>query len=232
MRADALLSRFGYCSRREASRWFKANQMIFCGRLVRSGAQQVDVAGVLINGRPVEFPDGLYVAFYKPLGIVCSHAQDEGASIYEFLPDSWQRRKPPVTSVGRLDKETEGLLLLTDNGDFVHKLTSPSHHIQKTYELTTSEDIPQEAIKRFASGQFYLRGEPQPCLPAQLVIHSPRRASLTLTEGRYHQVRRMMSAVGAPVLSLLRRSIGDLSLEGLQLKPGEWKSVDPKLFNK
>ena len=128
--------------------------------------------------------------------------------IYDLLPFQWRHRNPAVSSVGRLDKETSGLLLLTDDGKFIHRMTSPRHHVAKVYEAVTEEDIPTEAVELFASGTLTLNGEPRPCAPALLEIREPRRALLTLTEGKYHQVRRMLAAVGAPVLSLCRVSIG------------------------
>lgn len=170
---------------------------------------------------------GLYAALYKPEGYTCSHDDGEGDLIYDLLPFQWRHRNPAVSSVGRLDKETSGLLLLTDDGKFIHRMTSPRHHVAKVYEAVTEEDIPTEAVELFASGTLTLNGEPRPCAPALLEIREPRRALLTLTEGKYHQVRRMLAAVGAPVLSLCRVSIGSLHLDSLNLKPGEWAPIRP-----
>lgn len=150
-----------------------------------------------------------------------------GDLIYDLLPFQWRNRNPAVSSVGRLDKETSGLLLLTDDGKFIHRMTSPRHHVAKVYEAVTEEDIPTEAVELFASGTLTLNGETRPCAPALLEIREPRRALLTLTEGKYHQVRRMLAAVGAPVLSLCRVSIGSLHLDSLNLKPGEWAPIRP-----
>ena len=106
-------------------------------------------------------------------------------------------------------------------------MTSPKHHVPKVYEAVTEEDIPAEAVDMFASGTFTLDGEDRPCAPAALEILEPRRARLTLTEGKYHQVRRMLAAVGAPVASLCRISIGSLRLDELNLEPGEWTPIRP-----
>lgn len=227
MRLDALLSRYGYCSRREAPGWIKRHSITFKGEACTSPRDKVQTEDVLVDGDPVEFPDGLYVALNKPLGYTCSHDGEEGDVIYDLLPFQWRHRNPAVSSVGRLDKETSGLLLITDDGKFIHRMTSPRHHVPKVYEAVTEEDIPAEAVELFASGTLTLHGEDRPCSPARLEIMEPRRARLTLTEGKYHQVRRMLAAVGAPVVSLCRISIGPLNLDSLHLEPGEWMPVNP-----
>lgn len=230
MRLDALLSRYGYCSRREAPGWIKRHSITFKGEPCTSTTAKVQPEGILVDGEPVEFPDGLYAALYKPLGYTCSHDDEEGDVIYDLLPFQWRHRNPAVSSVGRLDKETSGLLLITDDGKFIHRMTSPRHHVDKVYEAVTEEDIPTEAVKLFASGSFTLIGEDRPCAPAALELLEPRRARLTLTEGKYHQVRRMLAAVGAPVASLCRISIGSLHLDALNLEPGEWTPIRPDML--
>lgn len=229
MRIDAILSRYGYCSRREAAGWVKRGRVTLGGEPVRSASAKADPAAVRIDGRPVEFVNGLYVALHKPLGYTCSH-KEEGELVYDLLPQQWLNRSNGVSTVGRLDKETSGLLLVTDDGAFVHALTSPKKHVPKVYEFETSAPIPAEAVALFASGELLLEGETTPCLPAELQIEAPCRGRLTLHEGRYHQVRRMLAAVGAPVVVLSRIAMGPLRLQDLQLAPGEWVEIDPGLF--
>lgn len=229
MRTDALLSRFGYCSRREASAWIKRGRVQYRGQVVTSVSDKVEVADVLVDGEPVPFAEGLYVAFHKPLGCTCSH-REEGELVYDLLPEMWLARNPAVNTVGRLDKETSGLLLLTDDGKFEHAMTSPRRHVPKVYEFSSSAPIPPEAVGLFASGELMLQGEKTPCLPAELVITGENTGRLTLHEGRYHQVRRMLAAVGAPVQTLCRVEIGPMKLSDLNLKPGEWVAFDPNLF--
>ncbi|HBD70579.1 MAG TPA: rRNA pseudouridine synthase, partial [Akkermansia muciniphila] len=156
MRLDALLSRYGYCSRREAPGWIKRHSITFKGKPCSSPTDKVQAEGILLDGEPVEFPDGLYAALYKPEGYTCSHDDGEGDLIYDLLPFQWRHRNPAVSSVGRLDKETSGLLLLTDDGKFIHRMTSPRHHVAKVYEAVTEEDIPTEAVELFASGTLTL----------------------------------------------------------------------------
>ena len=226
MRIDALLSRFGYCSRREVAQWLKRGRVTRNGEVVKSVNEKAEPQEVLVDGAPVEFPDGIYVALNKPLGCTCSH-KEEGELVYDLLPAQWLRRNPVVNTVGRLDKETSGLLLLTDDGAFEHAQTSPKRHVPKVYAFTTASPVPQAAVAQFASGEFMLQGERTPCLPAELVITGECTGRLTLHEGRYHQVRRMLAAVGAPVESLERIEIGPLKLAELNLAPGEWVEIDP-----
>ena len=230
MRTDALLSRFGYCSRREVAQWLKRGRVTHRGVQVKSPNEKVEPEDVLVDGEPVEFPKGLYVALNKPLGCTCSH-KEEGELVYDLLPPQWLRRNPCVNTVGRLDKETSGLLLLTDDGAFEHAQTSPKHHVPKVYAFTTEEPVPAESVALFASGEFMLQGERTPCLPAELVLESECAGRLTLHEGRYHQVRRMLAAVGSPVLTLERVAIGPLRLEDLDLQPGEWVEINPAIFS-
>ena len=129
MRADAVLSQYGYCSRRDAATWVKMGRMTLNGDVVGSASAKVDPREVLIKGAAVPFVDGLYVAINKPLGCTCSH-KEQGDLVDDLLPDQWHNRKGGVQTVGRLDKETSGLLLLSDDGTFVHRLTSPKHHVQ------------------------------------------------------------------------------------------------------
>ncbi len=229
MRFDALLARYGYCSRREAALWIKAGRCVANGETVASPAVKVDPADALVDGLPVEFPNGLYVALHKPVGYICSR-NEPGRLAFDLLPERWLRRKPAVSMAGRLDKETSGLLLLSDDGDFIHRMTSPKSHVPKTYAFTTSAPVPAEAAAPFASGELFLEGETKPCLPAALTLESPCSGTLVLHEGRYHQARRMLASVGAPVVTLCRTHIGALSLAGLNLREGEWLPVDPALI--
>lgn len=190
--------------------------------------ERVDPATLLVDGEPLDHPDGLLLLLNKPLGLVCSHDQREGPNIYSLLPSRWQRRNPAVTSVGRLDKDTSGLLLLTDQSPLVHRLTSPKHKVPKVYRATVDRDLDPKWIPLFASGTLCLEGEEHPCAPAQLAIAAPREATLTLTEGRYHQVRRMFAACGATVLTLHRERFGELELG--DLAPGKWRELPLDFF--
>jgi 16S rRNA pseudouridine516 synthase len=166
---------------------------------------------------------------HKPVGLVCSHDEREGPSVYSLLPERWRRRNPVVTSVGRLDKDTSGLLLLTDQSPLVHRLTSPKHKVPKVYRATVDADLSSDLVSLFAGGTLKLAGEEQPCAPAELRLLSPREAELTLIEGRYHQVRRMFSACGINVVTLHRARFGELELG--ELPPGQWRELPLDYFN-
>ena len=140
------------------------------------------------------------------------------------MPDQWLRRNPAVTSVGRLDKDTSGLLLVTDIGPLVHRYTSPKAEIEKTYLAEVDRDLEASLIETFAKGDLMLRSEEKPCLPAKLEILAPRTARLTITEGRYHQVRRMFASQGWHVEKLHRERFGDYTLD--DLAEGEWRMVE------
>ena len=222
-RLDQLLANLGYCSRREARDFLKTHAVTVKGSPARDPAAKIDPAAVRIDGDPPDHPDGLLLLLNKPLGLVCSHDEREGPNIYSLLPPRWRRRNPVVTSVGRLDKDTSGLLLLTDLSPLVHRLTSPKHKVPKIYRATVDRDLTPELIPLFASGTLRLEGEDTPCAPAQLKLPSPREAELTLTEGKYHQVRRMFAACGATVLTLHRAQFGDLTLG--DLPAGQWREL-------
>jgi len=225
MRIDQILSRFGYCSRSEARRWVADGRVRIGPDPARSTSEKADPRTVTIDGEPVEAPGGLLALLHKPAGVVCSHDPGEGPTIYGLLPPRWSDRNPPVTSVGRLDKATTGLLLLTDLGELVHRWTSPRHKVPKLYEITVDRPLDDSLIARFAGGDLLLEGESKPCLPATLALTGAHTATLELTEGKYHQVRRMFAACGYTVTALHRSRFGSFTLEGLA--PGEWRMLDP-----
>jgi 16S rRNA pseudouridine516 synthase len=223
LRADQLLARFGYCSRREAPSWVKRGRVTQSDLPITDPTKRIDPSLTKVDGLPVEFPLGVLLAFHKPADYVCSHEEGENETIYSLLPDSLIGRIPEVTSVGRLDKDTTGLLLLTDDGTLVHRWTSPKKHVPKVYEVETDERIPLTAVELFASGTLILRSETEPCLPATLEITGPRSARITLVEGRYHQVKRMFASQECSVVKLHRSQIGHLSLG--DLPEGQWRTI-------
>ncbi len=222
-RLDQSLSRFGYCSRREAAGFIKAGRVCRGTLILRDPEERIEQVELLVDGQPIPFIERLLIVVNKPLGLVCSHDEKEGPAIYDILPEQWRRRDPQVSSIGRLDKDTSGLILITDDGVLNHRLCSPKHHEAKIYELETDRAIPVSSIELFASGTLVLAGEDKPCLPATLEITSPKQARLILTEGKYHQVRRMLSAVGCTVMKLHRSQLGKLTLG--DLAPGQWREV-------
>ena len=222
-RLDQLLANLGYCSRREARDWIKAGRVTVRGAVADDFGAKADPADVRVDGEPLDHPAGLLLLVHKPVGLVCSHDEREGPNVYALLPPRWRARNPQVTSIGRLDKDTSGLLLLTDQSELVHRLTSPKHKVPKTYHATVGADLSPDLIPLFAGGTLLLKDEKNPCAPAELKIISPRAAELTLTEGRYHQVRRMFASQGVTVLALHRARIGPFELG--DLPAGSWREL-------
>jgi 16S rRNA pseudouridine516 synthase len=221
MRVDQLLSRHGYCSRGQSRAWLKNGRISLNGEVLRDPSQKVDIKEVLIDGEPVECPDGILIVLNKPAGYICTHNPNEGPSVYELVPERWSQRNPPVTSVGRLDKDTTGVLLITDQGDWVQRWTSPKHKVPKIYEVELNQEIAPSLIPFFASGKLLLPDEEHPCLPAKLEIIRSTTARIELVEGRYHQVKRMFASQGYEVLKLHRSHFGPYTVEGLAA--GEWR---------
>jgi 16S rRNA pseudouridine516 synthase len=227
-RLDQLLANLGYCSRREARAWVADGRVTVQGAVADDFGAKADPADVRVDGEPLDHPGGLLLLLHKPVGLVCSHDGREGPDIYSLLPDRWRRRNPPVTSIGRLDKDTSGLLLLTDLSPLVHRLTSPKHKVPKVYRATLDREPAPGLAELFASGTLRLDQEDTPCAPATLKLLAPREAELTLTEGRYHQVRRMFAATGSTVLTLHRARFGELELG--DLPAGQWRELPPDTF--
>ena len=220
-RIDQILSSCGYCSRSDARAWVRQGRVTIDGLPARTAEEKYPVSRVQIDGQAVDFPDGLLVLLHKPPGYVCSHDANEGPAVYEFLPPRWSRRNPPLTTIGRLDRDTTGVLLLTDLGGLVQRWTSPRNKVPKVYHVTVDAPLKTELVSIFGSGQLHLPGEDKPCLPAALEILDSHQATLQLTEGRYHQVKRMFAHHGYQVRQLHRARFGAFELAGLN--PGEWR---------
>lgn len=225
-RVDKLLSSMGYGSRSEMARLGKA------GGITLDGAALVDVSARIavttdlpgrmrIDGEALDPVAGMVILLHKPLGMTCSH-KEAGPLVYDILPARWRRRDPAISTIGRLDKQTSGLLLLTDDGGLLHRIISPKRHVRKVYRARLARPLTGREGEAFASGQLMLEGEEKPLAPAHLEVVSETEARLTVTEGRYHQVRRMFAAMGNHVEALHRERLGGLSLpEGMA--PGAWR---------
>jgi 16S rRNA pseudouridine516 synthase len=183
---------------------------------------QVDHANIRIDGEPLDPPTGVLLMLHKPTDYTCS-TKDPGKIVYDLFPPRFRLRSPVLASVGRLDRDTSGLLLMTDDGTLLHRITHPKSHLAKVYEATLARDLNGDEDELFASGTLMLESEKEPLAPAKLEVISPRQARLTLTEGRYHQARRMFAAVGNHVEALHRSRVGGLELGALSL--GEWRTL-------
>lgn len=223
-RLDRLLANLGYGSRKEVQALVAAGKVVLDGKALKDAGARIAVDATLpermtIRGVAVDPPAPLVLLMHKPLGVTCSHKED-GQKIYDLLPRRWQIRDPGLSTVGRLDKDTSGLILITDDGDFLHRVISPKRHVPKTYLATLDRPLNGSEGDVFAAGTLMLDGEEKPLLPAQLDVVDAKTARLTITEGRYHQVRRMFAAVGNHVVSLHRERIGGITLPD-DLEPGQ-----------
>ncbi len=226
LRLDRLLANLGYGSRREMQQLIDADGVTLDGAVLDDAGARVAITPDLsirmkVDGRRLDPPPGLALMLHKPLGVTCSH-KENGPLVYDLFPSRWRRREPALSSIGRLDKETSGLLLFTDDGDLLHRVISPRNHVSKRYLVTLDRPMSGEEGAIFASGDMMLEDEIKPLLPARLQVLSPTSAWLTVTEGRYHQVRRMFAAVGNHVTALHRDRIGDLALPK-DLPPGAYR---------
>jgi 16S rRNA pseudouridine516 synthase len=216
VRLDRLLANLGYGVRRGVHILARQGRIKLDGEALRDAEQRVPLtaefaARLTIDDEPLDPLPGMVVMLNKPVGVTCSH-KDVGPLVYKLLPERWQRRDPAISAIGRLDKDTSGLLLLTDDGTFLHQVISPRRHIPKRYLVTLDRPLDGGEAEIFASGTLMLESETKPLLPATLEVMSPREAAVTLMEGRYHQVRRMFAAVNNHVMALHRVSIGGLVL--------------------
>lgn len=226
-RLDKLLANLGYGSRRDIQSLVRAGRVRLGEARLTDTAQKVTTeacAMLCVDGKPLDPLPGLVIMLNKPFGMTCSH-RDEGPLVQDLLPERWRRRDPQISSVGRLDKETTGLLLLTDDGALLHRIIAPKAHVRKRYKAELARPLRGDEADIFAAGTLMLQGETEPLSPGLLEVASPTRAALTITEGRYHQVRRMFAAVGNHVLTLHRDRVGGLTLPD-DLAPGQYRVLD------
>ena len=217
------IANLGYGSRKQVQLMFREGRITDAEGEVLYADDAVAHALIRVDGEPLDPPPGLTLMLHKPRGYTCS-TKDTGRLIYDLLPPRFRERSPQLSSVGRLDRDTSGLLLMTDDGALLHRIVSPKSKLDKAYEATLAQDLRGDEGARFASGTLMLESDDKPLLPAELEVQGPRQAQLVLHEGRYHQVRRMFAAVGNHVDALHRSRIGGLTLGALP--EGEWRLLD------
>ncbi|MGN7837751.1 pseudouridine synthase [Stenotrophomonas sp. 22385] len=223
MKLVKLLANLGYGSRKQVQGMFREGLITDAEGEVLYADDQVPHEAIRVEGEPLDPPQGLTLMLHKPRDYTCS-TKDKGRLIYDLLPPRFRERSPVLSSVGRLDRDTSGLLLMTDDGALLHRIVSPKSRLDKAYQVTLAEDLRGDEVARFASGSLMLEADDKPLLPAELHVRSAREAELVLHEGRYHQARRMFAAVGNHVQALHRSRIGGLSLG--DLPEGEWRTLD------
>lgn len=218
------LANLGYGTRREVERLVEQRRVTDSDGVPLSASSRFVHESVRIHGEPLDPPPGSVILLHKPMGYVCATVDDTHPTIYDLLPSRFRHRKPIMSSIGRLDQDTTGVLLVTDDGALNHRLTSPRSHQPKTYVVGLAQPLRGDEAEQFASGALRLASEPTPLAPAQLRVLTPQRVELTISEGRYHQVRRMFAACGNHVESLERVEMAGIRLGTLAV--GAWRELD------
>lgn len=222
MKLLRLLANLGYGSRKQVALLFREGRVTDGSGEVLYADDVRPHAEVRLDGEPLDPAQGLLLMLHKPIGYTCS-TRDPGRVVYDLLPPRFRLRNPVLSSVGRLDRDTSGLLLMTDDGALLHRIISPKSNVAKVYEGMLAEPLRGDEAGMFASGTLMLDSETKPLLPAELQVLSPTQVRLTLHEGRYHQVRRMFAAVGNHVEALHRSQLGGLALG--DLPAGQWHAL-------
>ena len=222
MRLDKFLSSQTDLSRKEARQVIKTGKVSVDGVPVTDPAATVDpeTSTVSVAGMPLSFQEHLYLMLNKPEGVISATEDRSRTTVLDLVPDEWYR--DGLFPAGRLDADTTGFVLLTDDGTFAHEILSPKHHVQKTYVATLSEPATEECLQAVAGGITLKDGTV--CLPAEVRALSGREVELKLVEGKYHQVKRMFAAAGNHVVALRRTAMGDVFLDP-ELQPGECRPL-------
>jgi len=211
-RLDRVLAHLGLGTRKEVGKLIRAGAVRVDGAVVRDRGFKLDpeAARIEVHGEAVRYARYFHVLLHKPAGVLTATRSESEATVLDLLPNAlWRDDLRPV---GRLDRDTEGLLLLTNHGELLHRLTHPRWKVAKVYFAELAADLPADAARRFAEGVLDFA-------PAELEVLGPRAARVTLFEGKHRQVRRMFAALGAPVVYLRRERFGPLELGGLE--PGQ-----------
>lgn len=218
-RLDKLLANTGRWSRREVKELVRRGQVRVNGMTAVAAEQKVDASSaVTVSGEPVSLGGCTYLLLHKPAGVLTATEDRRQPTVLDLLPAEY--RRIGIAPVGRLDKDTTGLLLLTDDGELTHRLLSPKYHVDKRYLAQVDGMLSQADVDAFARGITLADGTE--CLPAGLELLPERRCIVTLRQGKFHQVRRMLASRGAPVVTLHRLSMGTLTLPE-ELLPGRWR---------
>ncbi|MFZ4450723.1 pseudouridine synthase [Salibacterium aidingense] len=227
MRADKLLANAGFGTRKEVKKLLKQGVVMADGKKVTQGSEQIypETQHIEVKGEPFFYREYIYLMMNKPAGLISATEDDFHETVLDVLEwDDVVRRPFPV---GRLDKDTEGMLLITNDGKFSHALTSPKKGVPKTYEAVLDQPAAREDVEAFSRGIVLEDG--YETKPAELLVpeSSPDRVNVTIREGKFHQVKRMFESVGKKVTYLKRIQMGSLPLDGT-LAPGEYRDMEDR----
>jgi 16S rRNA pseudouridine516 synthase len=238
LRLDDLLFTQGFGTRRVCAGlieqgFVKGFEQFAGNEPARSATEIIAIEGMefFVQGKRWEYHERAYLMLHKPAGYECSHRAGSWPSAYSLLPAPLRQRPTKgvvqgVQAIGRLDQDTTGLLLLTDDGQFLHKMSSPKHHVPKVYKITTDREVEAEQIDKLLAG-VVLNDDPKPVKAAAAMQTGEKTLDMTLTEGKYHQVKRMIAAVGNHVVALHRSQIGSMALgDDLPSRQWRWLSVE------
>ncbi|MBE6737742.1 MAG: rRNA pseudouridine synthase [Ruminococcaceae bacterium] len=227
-RIDKIISEHTHYTRKEIKRLISQRAVYVNGEEVKKPEAKFDEedVSVKINGEEIEIKKHIYLLLNKPKGYVSATEDKSQKTVLDLIPKEYKYRN--LFPAGRLDKDTTGLMLITDDGEFAHNILSPRKHVQKEYEVTLDIPVTSTMIEEFKNGVNLNDGE---CKTADLEITGEYTANVTITEGRYHQIKRMFGCFGAKVLELNRIRIGNLYL-GEELKPGEIKEATAEELQK
>lgn len=231
IRLDKYLADMGVGTRSQVKQYIRKKQVLVNGSLPKGPEQKVELTdAVSFQGQVISWQEHEYFMFYKPAGCVSAGKDNYHKTVLDYFPEN---KRKDLFPVGRLDIDTEGLLLITNDGDLSHRLLSPKKHVPKTYFARVSGRVTEEEVQKFARGLVI--GEKKPTLPARLeILASDPEVSLvelTITEGKFHQVKRMFEAVGKKVLYLKRIAMGDLRLDE-SLQTGEYRELTEEELEK
>ena len=219
MRLDKYIASCTGMTRKDVKKALKKSPAFVAGEKVSAPETQVDIkTKVVFMGEHLHYSEFTYILMNKAAGYVCTNLSGRNPTVFSLLGDDVKAKE--LFTVGRLDKDTTGLLLITNDGDFSHRMIHAKKHVDKTYYLTVDRPIPVEAVEKFKIGVDI--GDDEPTKPATLEILTETSANLTICEGRFHQVKRMMEAVGCTVTTLKRLSIGPFTLDE-SLAEGEYR---------
>ena len=221
-RLDKLIADSGVASRSEAKAMIRAGRVSVNGAAAMSAEEKFDGDSALIcvDGQPINASRFRYIMMYKPGGVLSATEDSRQQTVLDLLPKDLQRLG--LFPVGRLDKDTTGLLILTNDGDYAHRVISPKHHVAKCYRAAVDGVLDEGDVEAFAAGLVLADG--LECLPAKLFIERPCVGVVTVYEGKYHQVKRMFASRGKHVTALHRFSTGALELDK-SLKPGQYREM-------
>lgn len=230
MQLDRILQSQGFGSRKECRALVRDGAVKIGGQVVTDPFAEFDTAGFVfeIDDWEWEYAEQVYIALHKPAGYECSHKPKHNESVYHLLPDPLVARN--VQSVGRLDVDTTGLLLFSDDGQFIHAISSAKRHVTKTYRAETAESVSDTMIERLLAG-VQLHDEPEPALALEARRLADKTLELVVDQGKYHLVKRMIAAAGNHVDQLHRSAVGKLSLNDgslPELEPSDWCYLRPK----